>query len=373
MIFWNHYMAWFSAVVIVSFLAALLARMSFMHRPNGLRTDPLPNPLGFIIPAVIFSVFSGLRNSVGDTHQYIDIYQRLDVEHMEPLRFRFAANTFFNYMEYRLRLQTDDYLPLIMITAVAGIVPAIFILYKYAAPSEMGILLFVLTGYYTWSMNGIRQYMAAAVLLLATKYLFSEKKTDFLKYLVFVLFAWTIHSSALIMIPIFFIVKRPAWRPMMFLLLGGTIVATLLFDRFLPSFLNAVEDSDYALYAHNGWFTNGVEQGSSFIRILVLFVPLVLAFLWHEQIEAVMGRKWDILVNLSIFNLMFYILSLYNWLFARLAIYTSLYDVIMMTHLLSKGQSRENSRYLNAAAIGLYVIYFYNLRDSIIGYQSRFF
>lgn len=373
MFFWNRYMAWFSAVVIVSFLAALLARMSFMHRPNGLRTDPLPNPLGFIIPAVIFSVFSGLRNSVGDTEQYIDIFQRLDVEHMEPLRFRLAANTFFKFLEYRIRLQTDDYLPLIMITAVAGIVPVIFILYKYAAPYEMGILLFVLTGYYTWSMNGIRQYMAAAVLALATKYLFSEKKTDFLKYLVFVIFAWTIHSTALIMIPIYFIVRRPAWRPLMFALVGGTIIATLLFDRFLPSFLDAVEDSEYALYAQNGWFTNGVEHGSSFIRILVLFVPLVLAFLWHEQIEAVMGRKWDVLVNLSIFNLMFYILSLYNWLFARLAIYTSLYVVIMMTHLISKSQTRENARYLNAAIAGLYIIYFYNLQDSITGYHSRFF
>ena len=85
-----------------------------------------------------------------------------------------------------------------------------------------------------------------------------------------------------------------------------------------------------------------------------------------------MGRKWDILVNISVLNLAFYILSLYNWIFARLAIYTSLYVIIMMTHLISKG-ARENFRALYAAMVGLYIFYFYNISYSITDYRSELF
>ena len=369
----QYYMLWFAGVVTVCFFIAFIAQRIPMNRPNKLQKDPLPNPLGLLLPAVIFCVFSGLRKTIGDTEQYIDIYQRIDPETAEPVRFSFSANNMFHYLEYRLRLVTDDPMPLLMICAVLALVPAIYILYQYASPFEMGIGLFVLTGYYSLSMNGMRQYLAAGFVLMGTKYLFSEKKADFFKFLIFVLIAWTFHSSALIMIPIYFIVRRPAWRPMMFLLVGATIVGTLLFDRFLPTFLSAIEDSDYGVYAHNGWFTAGVEGGSNFIRIVVLLVPLVLAYLWRERMSAVMGREWDILVNLSVFDLMFYILSLYNWLFARLAIYTSLYVVVMLTHLISKGTSREDSRYMNAGVLALYAIYFYNMKDSIIGYRSNYF
>ena len=369
----THFMIWFAVVVVVCFLTALLARMSFIRRPNRLRTDPLPNPLGFLIPAIIFSVFSGLRYTIGDTVAYIDIFERIDLQNDDPVRFRLAANAMFRFIEYQIRLRTEDPQVLIMVTALISLIPAIYILYMYSAPFELGIALFVLTGYYPLSMNGIRQYMAAAIVLLGTKYLFSEEKTSFLKYAIFIFLAMTIHSTALIMIPIYFIARRPAWRPLVFVMIAGTIVVTLLFNTFLPSFLDAIEDSAYRVYAENGWFTEGKEQGSNILRSLVLAVPLVLAYLWHDRIHPVMGRSWDILVNLSVFNLMFYILSIYNWLFARLAIYTSLYAIIMMTHLLSKGVSRENSSYMKVSAIGLYIIYFYNERSVITGYRSTYF
>ena len=85
-----------------------------------------------------------------------------------------------------------------------------------------------------------------------------------------------------------------------------------------------------------------------------------------------MGRKWDILVNMSVLNLAFYILSLYNWIFARFAIYTSIYVIIMMTHLLSKG-AREQFRTLYFTMIGLYLFYFYNIRYSILDYRSELY
>lgn len=371
--FINNYMIWFAGVVTVCFLAALFARGTSIAQPNGLRMDPLPNPLGFVIVAAAFGIFSGLRNAIGDTESYMFAYRLMDLETMDPIPFRLVGNSMFQYLQYQLRLMTEDPFPLIMINALAAVIPAVYILYRYASPFEMAVALFVLTGYYTSSMNGVRQYTAAGLLLLGTRFLFSDKWYAILQFLPFVVAAWTFHTTALVMIPVFLLVRRPAWSPLTLALLAGAVIATLAFDSFLPSFLEALEDTNYAQYSVNGWFTDGIEQGSSFIRVIVLSVPLVLAYLWHPRLHAIMGRKWDILVNLTIFNLVFYILSLYNWLFARLAIYTSIYVIIMMTHLLSKGVPEDQRRFWYPSTIGLYIGYFYNMSYTIVGYHSRFF
>ena len=364
------YMSWFALVVTGCYFVALFAVMAPLRRPNALRTDPMPNPLGFLLPAAAFGVFSGLRINIGDTAGVVIAYRMMSAN--TTPHFRIAANQIYMFMEQSLRTQFEDPYVFLMITALFAVVPTVYILYKYSAPYELAIALYVLTGYYTFSMNGIRQYMAAGILILGAKYLFSEKKSGFLKYLALVLIAWTIHSSALIMIPVYFIVRRRAWTPFTTVLLIGTVFLTLAFDAVLPSFLNVLEDSDYSIYAESGWFTSGAEQGSSVIRVFVLIVPLALAYLWRFRMSEAMGRRWDILVNLSVLNLAFYILSLYNWIFARMAIYTSIYVIIMMTHLISKG-GREQFRTLYFSMIGLYVFYFYYIRYSITEYQSELF
>lgn len=362
----------FTVMVLGSFFIALLARNYPIQRSGGLG-QPLPNPIGFILPAVAFGVFSGLRNNMGDTFYYIHSYKLINIDTMEPVKFSFEGGILYPYIQYLCRLRSPDPYALIMITALIAVVPTVFIIYKYSCPYELGIAMYVLTSYYTFSMNGIRQYAAAGILILGTKYLLSEKFSDFFKYLIFVLIAWLFHTSALIMIPIYFVVRRRAWTPFTTLILLGTVVLTAGFNSVLPSFLNVLEDTDYNIYVENGWFTEGQEAGSDLIRVVVLVIPLVLAYLSREKLSYLHGVKWDILVNLSVVNLAFYILSLYNWIFARLAIYTSVYVIIMMTYVITEALSKDESKLVYASSLGLYAFYFYNVRYSIESYASDLF
>ena len=366
------YMVYFAAIVAGSFLIALFARSLPMRRLGGLG-QPLPNPIGFIIPAALFGTFSGLRNNLGDTVFYIHSYNLIDPETAEEVTFRFEGGIMYPLIQYWCRMRSEDPYQLIMITALLACVPIVYIIYKYSYPYEMGIFLYVMTSYYTFSMNGIRQYAAAGILILGTKYLFSEKKYDFLKYLAFVLAAWLFHTSALVMIPIYFVVRRKSWTPFTTVLLSGTILATVLFDTFLPQFLGMLEDTDYSIYAQNGWFTSGQETGSNIIRVVVLMVPLYLAYVCKDKMEFIHGRRWDILVNISIINLAFYILSLYNWIFARFAIYTSIYPIIMTTWIIEEGFDPDRRRTLKTLCIPLYIVYFWFVRYSIIDYKSDLF
>lgn len=368
----NYYMTWFAAIVLGSFLIALFARAMPRNRLN-VYGEPMPNILGFVIPAAAFGIFSGLRNNMGDTFFYVYSYRMLDRDTMEPVHFRLSGGIMYPLLQYWCRLRSDEPHELIMITALIACIPIVYIIYKYSCSYELGIALYVLTGYFSFSMNGIRQYAAAGILILGTKYLFSDKKTDFFKFLLFVFGAWLFHSSALVMILIYFVVRRKAWTPVTFLFLVGTVFVTLIFNQILPMFLDILETTEYSRYAENGWFTEGAEQGSNLIRVFVLMVPLVLAFLEREYYRMRYGRQWDILVNLSIINLAFYILSLYNWIFARFAIYTSIYVIIMMTYVITRSADRGRTKVLYPATLFLYSFYFYKVLYSVIGYQSDLF
>lgn len=366
------YMSVYAALVVGSFLIAFLSRATAMRRPGGLG-QPLPNPLGFLIPAVALAVFSGLRDSIGDTNAYIDSYEEMVVESMDEYPFTFSGGMLYPYLEHLFNYREYDVTVLIMLAAVLAIVPAVYVVYKYSFPYELGIALFILTGYYSLSMNGVRQYAAAGILLLGTKYLMSEKHTDFIKYIPFVLLAWMMHSSALIMIPIFFVVRRKSWTPFTMVLLGGAVVLAVAFDAVLPGFLGVLEDTAYSQYANNGWFESGQVAGSSPIRVLVYLVWAVLSYVFREKLRFLHGFKWDVLCNLSVINLAFYIISLYNWIFARLAIYTSIYSVVAMTYIVYEGFNEENRNAFYWSSLGLFSAYYYNLKYTISGYSSKWF
>ena len=368
----TYYMIWFAAIVAGGFFVALVSRMTPMRRLNPFH-ELLPNPLGFVLVAAAIGVFSGLRINIGDTTSYVLSYRMIDINEIEPIPFMIRGNSMYPWLSYICHLRSEEPYMLIMITALIAVVPTVYIVYKYSAMYDVGIALFVLTGYYTFSMNGIRQYAAAGILILGTKYLFSDKKTDFFKFLIFVFFAWLFHSSALIMIVIYFAARRRAWTPLTVLLLVGTVFVTVIFNTILPTFLNILEDTDYSMYADNGWFTSGTQEGSNFIRVVVLIIPLVMAFMERRYMSAVYGKKWDILVNLSLINLSFYILSLYNWLFARLAIYTSVYVIVMMTYVITRGENRERKQWLYPVSIIMYIVYFVMIKYSIVGYESELF
>lgn len=362
-------MVYLIAILIICYITALFSRR-FPVREKGGLSQNLPNPFGYAVPAVLFTVFSGLRNNLGDTYYNMHSFNLLAEDMPAP---KITDNEFIsNYILYAIRQITDKPQLYIYIFAVIACVPAIYIIYKYSVAYELSIFLFVATSYYTFSFNGMWQYAAAGILLLGTKYLFSEEKNAWLKYALIVLVAYMFHSTAIIMLPIFFVVRRKSWSVTTFVIIFASMLGTLLFEAVLPQFLNVVAaQSAYSIYNESEWFTSGSEQGSSFIRVIVVFVPLVIAYLSRGRIKH-LGKEGDILINLAVVNFCFYLISLYNWIFARFAVYTSIYCIILLTWLIINSFKKKDRNIIYLACIILYSGYFWFVRYSIVGYTSYF-
>ncbi|NLB36202.1 MAG: EpsG family protein [Clostridiales bacterium] len=357
-------------MTIIAFVTAAFAERRPSRRLGGLGY-PKPNIIAFILPAIMFTVYSGLRQRCGDTYYYIHSYELLQ-EGMDMPKFTFRGNQMFEILQWLCRRVTDDAQLFIFICAVISLVPVIYILYKYSYPFDLSIFLFVTMGYFSLSMNGMRQYVAAGILVLGTKYFLSERKGAWYKFILIALIAYLFHSSAIIMIPLFFITRRKAWTPLTFIILTASVFFFMMFQDLLPSFLGFIEDSTYDRYVENKWFTSGQEGGSSIERVFVMAVPVVLSYMARHRL-ALLGRKGDILVNLAVVNFAISIISLNNWIFTRFSIYLGTYLIILIAWVVTQGFNNKSARYFYIMCIALYCFYFYELRYSIQDYWSPYF
>ena len=335
-------------MTLILCLIAAACRRAPLRRPGGLG-QPLPNPIAVILPIIFYTVFVALRKTIGDTYFYMHSFNLMP--DYNPVEIEYFFTGMFGFFQNIIRNMTDDPQWLIAFAAVFSIPVPLIILYKYCPRFEMAIFMFVAFSYLGGAMNGMRQYMAASIVILGTRYLFSERKTDFIKYAVLVLLAYCMHNSAIIMLPIYFVVRRKAWKATSYLMVVGSMVAVVIFDAILPQFLSALEQTSYSNYSENGWFTSGTEGGSSLIRVMFIAYPLIVAYLNRERLK-MLGRVGDILANIVFVDVAIYMLALYNWIFARLAIYLAIYFIIFTVWVVNYAvKPKDRSLYVTLTVI----------------------
>lgn len=351
-------------------LIAVAARSIPLKAKGGLG-QPLPNPIAVIIPLVFFVSFAGLRKTIGDTYFYMYSFAGLSDENEVSLKLLFDRQG-FALIQNIIRNCTDDPQVLIFVCSAIALVPALIMLYYYSAPFDLSIFLFVAYGYLGGMMDGMRQYMAAAIILIGTKYIFSMKRGAFFKYAVFVLIAYCIHSTAIIMLAVYFVVRRKAWKTSSYLIVIGSVIVTVCFDAILPSFLNALEDTSYSAYSSNGWFTDGKEGGSSLYRVIVAAAPIIVAYLNKERVKR-LGHIGDILINMAFLSVAIYMVATYNWIFARLGIYLQPFYIILTGWLVYYGVKPKDRAIYTTGMFFLFFLYSRFMAYQINMYQSDYF
>ena len=360
-------------VWVATFLLCMIAvaARSFPLKARGGLGQPLPNPIALILPIAFYVTFAGLRRTIGDTYFYMYSFENMPDNNAVEIKTILDRNM-FAFIQNIIRNQTDDPQVLIFVCSAIALIPALIIIYCYCTPIELGIFMFFTYGYLGGMMDGMRQYMAAAIVLLGTKYLFSIKRGSIFKYAVFVIIAYFMHSSALMMLAVYIVVRRKAWEKSSYVLLFGSVVLALGFDKILPSFLGALEETSYSGYAENGWFTNGVEGGSSLFRPIVSAAPIVVAYLNKDRMK-MLGHIGDILVNMAFLNMAIYIVATYNWIFARLAIYLSIYYIIFTAWVVSYAVKPKDKAVYVTGLVILFFLYSRVMAYQIYMYQSDYF
>jgi transmembrane protein EpsG len=332
--------------------ATISPNSTILIRPNKLLV------FGVLLSLVLVS---GLRVNIGDTGAYKHAYL------MNNFTWDFVKSQKdigFGILQMLLKKYTNDPQILLFTSALITNVLIIFVFYKYSRLFELSIYVFITSGFFITSMNGLRQCLAAAIVFAATKFLLEG---SWKSYMLVVMLASTIHETALILIPIYFIVRRKAWTRTTFLLIILAIFIVLGFNQFTEILFAAIKDTQY------GHYTDFAEGGANVIRVAVEGAPLLVAYFGRDKLREIMPNS-DIIVNMALLGFIFMIISTQNWIFARFAIYFSLYEFILISWIVKLFKD-NNQRLVYYAILIFYLIYHYY--DSVITlnifYRSDFF
>lgn len=341
-------------VFCISMLGAFFGQAVPARRKNALGKLK-PNILAFIVPSLVMILYAGLRNNIGDTIYYVHTYHLLeDGAAVKPV---FGQSAYlFEMFQYLLIKNGVEYSTFIMISSVLTIYSFMLLFYNFSAHYALSVFLFFSMGVYASTMNGIRQYIATAFILLGAKYIFSPKKSDFLKLLPLIILASLFHSSALILIPVYFLCRRKAWSAPTFISVFTGVVGLIFVSMFLPSFLSILEDTAYSNYA-DGWFTSGNESGTGLMRVVFNCLPTILAALFSKQVRQ-FGPVADILINISLVHSAIFILASYNWIFARFAFYTYAFVILLMSMVFISIMRNNKYRFLAIVLLIVYCVFF---------------
>lgn len=314
--------------------------------------------MAFITFAVII-FFAGARSYVADTSAYIKMFNDY------PL-FQNAHNIIFDsnarepgFRLFSILIKTfisDNYTVWLSIIAVISGICVMIPLYKYSCNFGVSVFLFMTSCQFFWMFNGMRQFLVAAIIFSCTGLILKNKT---LLYIIIVCILSTVHQSALLLIPMYFIAQGEPWNKRTLLFIGCIVLAMLFTTKFTNLLTDVVEQTDYAGSVNE--FKN-TDDGTNPIRILVESIPIILAFIYRNRIKDKLTPIIKLSINMSLIASGLYIISKVassGVLLGRLPIYFSLYNLILLPWLLRNIFEEREKNLIYYIMILCYFAFFY--------------
>lgn len=330
---------------------------SLISRICDKRRFKIMSMLFFSIIIITLIVISGLRRGIGDTsaykHSYELLYQNID-------SFKIDKDFGFSILMLVLMQISSDPQILVFVTALITNLLNCIVFYKYRNYIELQLYMYIAAGYYLVTMNGIRQCLAAALLFICTPLII---RGNLKLYLTFILLISTIHASALIMIPIYFIAREKPWSRKILIMIIISIISALFYDIFMQVLNSTLSNTQYSQYAE---FSEG---GSSVLRAIINLVPVILAYIKKDELK----EKWpesNIFINISLINSVFVSFGMFNWIFNRFSIYFQLYNFILLPYIIGSCFKEKEKRLVYFLFVICYFIFFY--REQVIGLNMNY-
>lgn len=346
---------WWSTLII-TFLLCFAAQNTAKRKKtiNG-EIKYLPNLFLSICACGVLVFVSALREGVGDTGTYRGLFDSAPDNIKEffqiiPLEDEWGFQLYYTLIKEFISDKSQWF---IIISAIITLIGIFIVFYKYSDHIDLAVFYFITIGCYLVTMNGIRQYMVSAVLFLAFPWIVKKKWYLYIP-LVLVLSTW--HTSALIFLILYFIGNKEAW--------GNWTKAIIVFGVGLfitypvtgPMIANLLGETQYG---HYGSALTSEGGGANVIRIFVYAVPVILSYMGKKNKRMTEKFGYNLMINMSVLNLMFMLLANKFWIYARFNMYFNSYAIVLLcwdVKYLFKG---NNKKLVYIASIVLFAIYYW--------------
>lgn len=320
----------------------------------------------FIVFAGILILVSTLRYGWIDTYAYKEMYiaSRGDLAYVNSAPYGVEAG--WLYFCYFLNFISPSPKLLLFVSALIIISAYIFTIARYSCDPIFSMVIFF-SILYMDTNNGLRQMVAASIIIFALPLLTGKKIWKYCLYVIIVWLAMQFHTSAVVcyFIGVIVIGKPFNIRVKLAIILG---VLFCLAPGIMNDYLGEVfSDSKYLYYLD-------MSGGMTFLRAFITGIfPAILAFIYlfkckkfHVKIDYTEG----ILLNYLFINTIFILMGCYMQYWNRMGFYTAFAPVVLMPKLAYDMFVKDQRRMVKLLAIVLYLLFFlYNVYVNI-GYGA---
>lgn len=213
------------------------------------------------------------------------------------------------------------------------------------------LLLYMFTGVWLFSFNGIAQALAVATIFAFSKK--SESKWWILKYVVVVLVACLFHSSALVLLPVLILSQRKINFTQIIVIFVSALAIPMFFDWVYQYMQVDLTEEDSLVY---------IESTINPIRVVVAFAPLALLLIAVYKKKFV--EKHYFLTNMVIFNAVLTLVTAHSAYLNRVTKYTTIFIIAFIPECL-KATTKNMRIVTTVLTVVLYLAFFlYEIHNS---------
>lgn len=213
----------------------------------------------------------------------------------------------------------------------------------------MSLYILFSTCLYYQTFNQSRQLLAISIIFYSFKYLL---KNDFKKYFIFILLASSIHTSALIMLPFYFLSKLKVNKKSIFiycLIALGSIV-------FFQQIIGIISSTSYGLiYQTTEYFkSNKSSLINLLFRLLLLIICYIISIYTKEKLTDDTQKKC---FNIAIWCLLFQLLTTKIYILGRITTYFYIIYILLIPNLIKKVEQKNLKKIIKIGVIICFFIY----------------
>ena len=248
----------------------------------------------------------------------------------------------YKVIVYFCLLFTKDYAILFAVTSAIIIGLTFYTIYRESPYPILSVVIYFLAGFFFYSLNLMRQFLAVSVLLYTYKYLVDKKYAHFI---VGVLIAFFLHSSSIIFALAFFLCEREIFE------LKRTIIISvllLIFGKFVWRYVVdlIINYTRFSIYIGSK-FDKTQLRLSDIIVNAILYV--IIYYLYRHTKDV--GRKEKFFLNMQACSLFFVILTSTMYLLFRLSFYFGIFNIISIPYFIKKSDISNKKRIIVVAIL----------------------
>ncbi|MGK0713940.1 EpsG family protein [Aerococcus urinaeequi] len=307
---------------------------------------------------VILFLFMALRYDYGNDYMsYLDIYTSLNagIEAWGSNDILFRA----------LNIAMPSFFALIALTSVFYLTAIWYLIKSNLTTNKywFAVLLLLINPYlFLIHLSALRQTLAICFFIFAVNFAVNRK---LIPYVVFILFATGMHSSAIMLLPLYFILtEKPFNRKYLFMTIAtlGLLLFTPLFDMIANKSLEYLPH-----YEH--YYNQGLEN-SLRATIISSFYLFLVAF----NLSKLQGKE-IIYGKLALISTILSILAIKVAMITRIGMYFNIFLIVAIPHIFSRIEKKIYRQILFIVLIGIYLLRYYSfftnpLWESFREYQT---